>query len=73
MDQTARIPGIMISARGQENDKVVGFEEGADDIFARPEESRTVDSHMAGPRTKMGKAGDMIRKVRGFGYMVEAG
>lgn len=36
------------------------------------EETRTVDVHIRGLRSKLGSAGSIIRTVRGVGYMVEA-
>lgn len=152
---TAHIPVIMVTARGEEIDKVVGFEIGADDYVVKPfsirelilrvkvalrrslegrrpdspvsignltmdaarhlvevngeavrftstefkllhtlvkglglvqrrdyllkevwgydyaGDTRTVDTHITRLRTKMGAAGEMIRTVRGFGYMLE--
>lgn len=35
-DQTASIPIIMLTARGEENDQVQGFESGADDYVVKP-------------------------------------
>jgi Response regulators consisting of a CheY-like receiver domain and a winged-helix DNA-binding domain len=151
---TAHIPVVMLTAKGEEIDKVVGFEVGADDYVVKPfstrelmlrikavlrrnaaepatniinvggvridterhlvsvndreisfttteykllytlvirfgrvqsrdvllrdvwgynfvEDTRTVDTHITRLRTKMGKAGDMIKTVRGFGYKLE--
>jgi len=152
---TARIPVIMLTAKGEEIDRVVGFEVGADDYVVKPfstrelllrikavlrrseapepelkllqigplaidmerhavsvdgvetqltatefrlllnlaerhgrvqsrelllqnvwgynyvGDTRTVDTHVTRLRTKLGKAGDMIRTVRGFGYKME--
>jgi two-component system phosphate regulon response regulator PhoB len=154
-DRTANIPIIMISAKGEEIDKVVGFEVGADDYVVKPfsvrelllrvkavlrhstpdrvpeplievgavsidtgrhvvcvngetipftstefnllhtlinrqgrvqsrevllrdvwgynyiDDTRTVDTHITRLRTKMGKAGEMIKTIRGFGYKLE--
>jgi two-component system phosphate regulon response regulator PhoB len=152
---TAAIPIIMLTARGDEIDRVVGFEVGADDYVVKPFSSRelllriravlrraapaqtgrtiaigtlvidcdrhrvavegeevvlttiefkllltlaerlgrlqsrdgllttvwgynyvgdtrTVDTHVTRLRAKLGKAGDLIRTVRGFGYKMEA-
>lgn len=155
-DKTAHIPVIMLTAKGEEIDKVVGFEVGADDYVVKPysirelmlrvkavlrravpesssnsvikvgavtidtarhtvmvngakviftstefkllhtlvkrlgrvqsrdvllrdvwgysyiEDTRTVDTHITRLRTKMGQAAEMIKTVRGFGYMLEA-
>ena len=152
---TARIPVIMLTAKGEEIDRVVGFEVGADDYVVKPfstrelllrikavlrrseapepelkllqigplaidmerhavsvdgvetqltatefrlllnlaerhgrvqsrelllqnvwgynyvGDTRTVDTHVTRLRTKLGKAGDMIKTVRGFGYKME--
>jgi len=35
-DKTKRVPIIMVTARGEEIDKVVGFESGADDYVVKP-------------------------------------
>lgn len=154
-DETAAIPIIMLTAKGEEIDRVVGFEVGADDYVVKPfstrelmlrvravlrrsgeqapkgatiaigilaidterhvvtvsgeevlltsteykllmnlaqrvgrvqsrehllqtvwgynylGDTRTVDTHLARLRTKLGAAGDLIRTVRGFGYKIE--
>lgn len=155
-EKTARIPVIMLTARGEEIDRVVGFEVGADDYVLKPfstrelllrikavlrraapetatrrivtigkisidtdrhtvtvagkftelsaiefkllltladrqgrvqsreqllrdvwgynygGDTRTVDTHLTRLRAKLGKEGDIIRTVRGFGYKLEA-
>jgi two-component system, OmpR family, phosphate regulon response regulator PhoB len=155
-EKTARIPIIMMTARGEEIDRVVGFEVGADDYVQKPfstrelmlrvkavlrraapetttgrivtigtlsidtdrhtvtvagkmtelsaiefkllltlaerqgrvqsreqllkdvwgynygGDTRTVDTHLTRLRAKLGKEGDLIRTVRGFGYKLEA-
>ena len=151
---TAAIPVIMLTARGEEIDRVVGFEVGADDYVVKPfstrelllriravlrrstpqetapgltigplvidrerhrvevdgeevtlttiefkllltlaeregrlqsretllttvwgynyvGDTRTVDTHVTRLRAKLGRAGDLIRTVRGFGYKME--
>lgn len=40
--------------------------------YDRPVESRTVDTHMRRLREKLGRAGDQIQTVRGFGYRIGA-
>ncbi|HEY6008366.1 MAG TPA: winged helix-turn-helix domain-containing protein, partial [Geobacteraceae bacterium] len=153
--KTARIPVIMLTAKGEEIDRVVGFEVGADDYVVKPfstrelllriravlrrsapeqvgrtlaigplvidldrhrvavdgeevvlttiefklllclaerqgrlqsrevlltsvwgysyvGDTRTVDTHVTRLRAKLGRAGDLIRTVRGFGYRLEA-
>lgn len=154
-DKTANIPIIMLTAKGEEIDRVVGFEVGADDYVVKPfsnrelmlrirailrrsepdvkeekilrigqitidtgrhivtsegedvvlttteyklllnlaerlgrvqnrdlllknvwgynyiGDTRTVDTHITRLRTKLGRAGDMIKTVRGFGYKME--
>jgi two-component system, OmpR family, phosphate regulon response regulator PhoB len=154
-EKTARIPVIMMTARGEEIDRVVGFEVGADDYVLKPfstrelmlrvkavlrragpetttgrtvtigtlsidtdrhtvtvagkmtelsalefkllltlaerqgrvqsreqllrdvwgynygGDTRTVDTHLTRLRAKLGKEGDLIRTVRGFGYKME--
>jgi two-component system phosphate regulon response regulator PhoB len=155
-EKTARIPVIMLTAKGEEIDRVVGFEVGADDYVVKPfstrelllrvqavlrraapvvsagkivtvgsvaididhhtvtvagketvlstiefklllilaervgrvqsrdrllkdvwgysylGDTRTVDTHLTRLRAKLGKAGNLIRTVRGFGYKMEA-
>ena len=154
-EKLSNIPIIMISAKGEEIDRVVGFEIGADDYVAKPfssrelllrikavlrrshpekkaekvikvgqividteghtvtvegeevfltttefkllqtlaegvgtvksrdsllkdgcginyiGESRTVDTHITRLRTKLGKSGEYIKTIRGFGYKME--
>ena len=153
--RTAGIPVIMLTAKGEEIDRVVGFEVGADDYVVKPfsirelllriramlrrgvpekagrdiirigpvtidtirhrvdvnggeviltgtefrlllymaerlgrmqsrevlltnvwgfnyvGDTRTVDTHVTRIRTKLGKAGEMIKTIRGFGYKME--
>lgn len=154
-EKTSHIPVIMLTARGEEIDRVVGFEVGADDYVVKPfstrelllrikavlrrslpdttesriikiaditidpdrhmvvangeeiiltstefklllnlaerlgrvqsrdlllknvwgynyvGDTRTVDTHVTRLRTKLGRAGDLIKTVRGFGYKME--
>jgi two-component system phosphate regulon response regulator PhoB len=35
-------------------------------------DTRTVDTHITRLRTKLGKAGELIKTIRGFGYKMEA-
>ncbi len=154
-EKTAAIPIMMLTARGEEIDRVVGFEVGAEDYIVKPfsirelllrikailrrtvqaptnglkmtiglitidterhmvevggeelvltttefklllnlaqrrgrvqsrdmllqdvwgynyvGDTRTVDTHVTRLRTKLGKAGEMIKTVRGFGYKME--
>jgi two-component system phosphate regulon response regulator PhoB len=154
-EKTARIPVVMLTAKGEEIDRVVGFEVGADDYMVKPfsnreltlrikavlrrvepaphpekilrigritidpirhlvsvegeeivltttefkllvnlaerpgrlqsrdvllknvwgynyiGDTRTVDTHITRLRTKLGKAGDSIKTIRGFGYKME--
>lgn len=155
-ESTATIPVIMVTARGEEIDRVVGFEVGADDYLVKPfsirelllrirailrrsappdianekpvtigtlaidssrhrvtvageeitltlteykllltlaerpgrvqgreqllreiwgyssdADTRTVDTHITRLRSKLGRAGEMIQTVRGFGYKME--
>lgn len=154
-EKTARVPVIMLTAKGEEIDRVVGFEVGADDYVVKPfstrelllrikavlrrslpdapvgkvlaigpvtidpdrhtvavdgeevvltttefklllnlaerlgrvqsrdlllknvwgynyvGDTRTVDTHITRLRTKLGRGGDLIRTVRGFGYKME--
>ena len=156
-EKTARIPIVMLSAKGEEIDRVVGFEIGADDYVVKPYstrelllrikavlrkseieepassvinvgpvsidadrhivtlngkelfltttefkllhtlaermgrvqsrnqllkdawginyggEARTVDTHITRLRAKLGEAGELIKNVRGIGYLMEAG
>jgi two-component system, OmpR family, phosphate regulon response regulator PhoB len=154
-EKTSKIPIVMLTAKGEEIDRVVGFEVGADDYVVKPFSSRelvlrikavlrraepdkscekiitigtvsidtgrhtvtssgeevilttteyklllnlaersgrvqnrdlllknvwgynyigdtrTVDTHVTRLRTKLGKGGDLIKTVRGFGYKME--
>jgi two-component system phosphate regulon response regulator PhoB len=155
-EKTAQIPIVMLTAKGEEIDRVVGFEVGADDYMVKPfsnreltlrvkavlrrtepapqpekilrigritidptrhlvtvegeevvltttefkllvnlaerpgrlqsrdillknvwgynyiGDTRTVDTHITRLRTKLGKEGDLIKTIRGFGYKMEA-
>ena len=44
--QSSNIPIIMLTARGELNDKVLGFENGADDYLAKPFEPRELIARM---------------------------
>lgn len=44
--QTSNIPIIMLTARGELHDKVLGFENGADDYLAKPFEPRELIARM---------------------------
>jgi len=75
-DETKRVPIIMLTARVEERDKLLGFEIGADDyitkILARlwdydaEVETRTVDVHIRSLRRKLGD--ERIETVVGLGY-----
>ncbi|HEY0626518.1 MAG TPA: phosphate regulon transcriptional regulator PhoB [Allosphingosinicella sp.] len=51
---TANVPIIMLTARGEEEDRLRGFETGADDYIAKP----------FSPRELMARVGAVLRRVR---------
>src|SRR6266496_96898 len=109
---TGQLPILMLTAKAEEIDRIVGLEFGADDYVTKPFspreivlrirailrraetanesltagpisidparhevrgyesviDTRTVDTHVRRLREKLGKAGDAIETVRGFGY-----
>ena len=52
--QTASLPIIMLTARGEENDRVRGLETGADDYLTKP----------FSPKELVARAGAVLRRVR---------
>jgi len=44
--RTANLPIIMFTAKGQVDDKVMGFEVGADDYLTKPTQPRELIAHM---------------------------
>ena len=52
--QTANLPIIMLTARGEENDRVRGLETGADDYLTKP----------FSPKELVARAGAVLRRVR---------
>ena len=59
-------PIIMVTARGEEADRVMGLEGGADDYMAKPFSSREL------PARIRAHARRAIKTVRGVGYMLAA-
>ena len=54
MEDTARVPIIMLTARGEESDRIRGLETGADDYVVKP----------FSPRELVARAGAVLRRVR---------
>ena len=54
LPQTASLPIIMLTARGEENDRVRGLETGADDYLTKP----------FSPKELVARAGAVLRRVR---------
>lgn len=54
MPETANVPIIMLTARGEEEDRVRGFETGADDYVTKP----------FSPRELVARVGAVLRRVR---------
>lgn len=54
MDDTANVPIIMLTARGEEEDRVRGLETGADDYVTKP----------FSPRELVARVGAVLRRVR---------
>ena len=53
-DETANVPIIMLTARGEEDDRIRGFEIGADDYVTKP----------FSPRELVARVGAVLRRVR---------
>ncbi|MCI0520107.1 MAG: response regulator [Chloroflexi bacterium] len=53
---TADVPIIMFTAKTQVDDKVAGFEAGADDYLTKPTQPRELFAHMRAVLTRSGKA-----------------
>ena len=57
---TARVPVVMLTARGEEMDRVLGFELGADDYVAKPFSARAGAARI---RAVLRRAGDAPRRA----------
>src|SRR5205814_6347033 len=53
-EQTANVPIIMLTARGEESDRIRGLETGADDYVTKP----------FSPRELLARVGAVMRRVR---------
>jgi DNA-binding response OmpR family regulator len=68
------VPVIMVTARGEEADRVMGLEMGADDYIAKPFSSRELLARVrAVVRRARGQAGPAYRRVRVGGLVVDPG
>jgi two-component system phosphate regulon response regulator PhoB len=54
MPETANVPIIMLTARGEEEDRIRGFETGADDYVTKP----------FSPRELVARVGAVLRRIR---------
>src|SRR5205807_455232 len=76
---TSRIPVLMLTARGDDVDRIVGLELGADDDLARGALGRSllpfdrsIDVHVSRVRKKLGPrpdGGERITTLRAVGYL----
>ena len=57
----SRVPIIMLTARGEETDRIVGLELGADDYIVKPFSAREVVARI---RAVLRRAGDQARRSR---------
>jgi DNA-binding response OmpR family regulator len=65
-------PILMVTARGEEVDRVIGLEGGADDYVAKPFSSRELLARLrAQVRRARGRAGPAARQVRAGGIVVD--
>jgi len=65
-------PIIMVTARGEEVDRVMGLEGGADDYIAKPFSSRELLARVrAQVRRARGQAGPAVRLVRAGGLVID--
>lgn len=68
---TADIPIIMFTAKTQVDDKVMGFEAGADDYLTKPTQPRELFAHMKAVLSRAGKARTAIEIPAGApGYLM---
>jgi len=61
--QTREIPVIMVTARGQEDDRVAGLEGGADDYITKPFSSRELQARIRALLRRTTPAGDAVMAV----------
>jgi DNA-binding response OmpR family regulator len=68
------VPVIMVTARGEEADRVMGLELGADDYVAKPFSSRELLARVrAIVRRARGQAGPAFRRVEVAGLVIDPG
>lgn len=67
---TAEVPIIMFTAKTQVDDKVAGFEAGADDYLTKPTQPRELFAHMRAVLTRSTKKGTASAPTGDRGYMV---
>lgn len=67
---TADIPIIMFTAKAQVDDKVAGFEAGADDYLTKPTQPRELFAHMRAVLTRSSKRAAPFASAGARGYMV---
>ncbi len=68
---TSEIPIIMFTAKTQVDDKVMGFEAGADDYLTKPTQPRELFAHMKAVLSRSGKSRSPSQTLpREPGYMI---
>ena len=57
---SSRVPIIMLTAKGEEIDRILGLELGADDYIVKPFSAREVVARIKAVLRRTGKAGDLV-------------
>ncbi|TYA24602.1 response regulator [Aggregatibacter actinomycetemcomitans] len=68
-------PVMMLTARGDDIDRILGLELGADDYLPKPFNDRAIDMHMSNLRKKLPARSDDLpwfKTLRGRGYLLIA-
>jgi DNA-binding response OmpR family regulator len=66
---TSDVPILMLTARGEPMDKVVGLELGADDYLAKPFEPRELQARLRAVLRRKGSGGTALTEILRFGRL----